>query len=722
MQNVEFPEVKERVETKVCCAHNVTKGCSVSSKVAVADLALQPLRALKMLMDGLACDGVSSLWLRSLLGPPLMMHLFPFDFVYLDEDLRIVDAVELFPNMPFPKTEPRVASALILPLRTLASTGTMKGDQLIICDHEEIDLRLADLALQQELSAIAASPEPEAAVVSVAPDLSEAVKDPPIADTTPAAEPAVDPRIPVRTNTASPSAGFTVSLATSWQISGSTMSTAVLPEAEVEAARKSAISIEEAPVEEVAAGATTVAEAPAAEEPESNPGPVVNLAVEEVKPVAASKTAERTTPEANAQQELTVIADRLCEAVAAAEAAEAAKPMQEAPAVTEEPISDPRIARSKEAWEKTTAVKTPRPNAARPIRAKKKVVEPKKDPLGTRVIRWLNLEDPLPERRGIIRLRLQGLQAYDTRGDKTQRYEMRDVCPTGFCLQGQEKSWTRGKLVSIVVEKKGAAEKDRQQRVRIQARVIRCEEDGTGFEFVFPKGTEFEPWKRAKTKRSDETEAEFILRELRLSNALGFLRRLCPGGAEEVRHAMNERLSNKRVASAVDIALLAEDALARHGHGNLACAHADIVMRVIEGGSWIEDGWIRRLWSGLLVSACTADGHDTSNQPFIDLLAKLTPLHLRMLAFVCRKAVEAIAAGKPAKQFYLDCSADELMEASDSHSFARIQQTIGHLSGYGLFADTSRPSYVALTDKSKTRLAPTALGLKMWARCNGQRA
>ncbi|HEY2471902.1 MAG TPA: PilZ domain-containing protein [Terracidiphilus sp.] len=709
------------METELCCAHNVTRGCSVSSKVAVVDLALKPLKALKMLMDGLAIDGVSSLWLRSLLGPPLMMHLFPFDFVYLDEDLRIVEGVELFPNMPFPKCDRGVVSALILPLRTLASTGTQKGDQLILCSAGKLESQLAEIAAQDDPAPMEPSDDLDPVTVSAIEETGEATfiplprPDPlPAARPVPSASPVFDHRIPVRTSTVSPGAGFTVSLATTWQITRTTTPPAVLPETQENVA---------------AATPATVVEDPVAET--ENPATATKADVDALacEPCAAVEQIDNSAPvdlpvSLPQQHDVITVSDltgnQFLEAIAAAEAAETAASSQVSPAATEERITDQRIAKSREAWEKAQ-VKPAHPPAQNAARTKKKIQEQKKDPLGTRVIRWLNLEEPPPERRQIIRLRLEGLEAYDANGDRTKRYEMRDVCPTGFCLRARGE-WKPGQRISLMILKKGAAEKDHEHRVRVQARVMRCEEDGVGLEFVFPKGTEFQPWKRVKTKRSDETEAVFILRELRLSNALGFLLGLCPGAAKEVQHALHDRLSNKRVASAVDIALLAEDALTTNQQVNLAAAHTDMVMRIIEGGSWIEDGWIRKLWAGLLVSSCTADGQDTSNQPFIDLLAKLTPLHLRILSFVGSKAVEGIATSQSAKDFYLDCTAEELMAASDSHSFTRIQQTIGHLSTCGLFAETARPSYVTLSDKSRTRIELTALGLKMWARCNGQRA
>ena len=175
------------------------------------------------------------------------------------------------------------------------------------------------------------------------------------------------------------------------------------------------------------------------------------------------------------------------------------------------------------------------------------------------------------------------------------------------------------------------------------------------------------------------------------------------------------------MASAVEIVLKAEAILLSRGHVAQPFIASDLLIRILEGGSWIEEDWIRRMWAGLLVSSCSADGQDRSNLPFIDLLARITPIHLRILSFVCHRGVEALAAGETEAALDLYSTAEELMEAADSHSFPRIQQTIGQLSSVGLLAETARPSYVAMSDKSKTRTTPTPLGLKMFARCNGHR-
>jgi hypothetical protein len=736
------------METRICCAHNVTRGCSISSKVTVAHLALQPLKALKVLLNGLALDSESSLWLNPLLGAPMTLRLFPFDLLYLNAEMRVLEGVELLPNVPLPVFGREVASALILPLHRLSTSGTVNGDQVLICAEEELEAELNEIRMRLNPAPVPAAALPPEIVVA---EVQAPVQGP-------VATPMPGPRIsvPIRTKTATPGAGFTVSLNTTWQITSSTMAAAALPEMGPEesailpvptapesqgaadpvhsvAEPASAPHFEPSVVTETlakpAVAATTKNVPKAAMTPAGIHEVVANSAetqtnigkpAEIPKPLVESVASVDAVPEA-----ITALARAAGETIEIVELSEAETSAMEADTAeaAPPPISkmENLIARSKEAWEKARVTPSSPPAAANPEKEKKSTREERRDPLGTRVIRWLNLEDPLPERRKIIRLLLEGLQAYEANGDWTQRYELRDVCPTGFCLRTQ-KQWNRDEIISLVLEKKGATEKDREHRVRVPARVIRCDGDGVGFEFAFFEGTEFEPWKRAKSKRSDETEADFILRELRFASAVGFLSRLCPGGAEEIRHALLDRLSNKRVASAVDIALGAEEILARSGNVGKVLAHSDVVMRIIESGSWIEEGWIWQLWSGLLISSCSSNGQDRSNMPLIDVMARLTPLHLRVLSFVCSKGVEAITSGQAANALRLNFKGEELMEATDSHSFVRIEQTIGHLVDYGLLSEAARPSYVAMSDKKSTSAAPTALGLKMYARWHGKRA
>jgi hypothetical protein len=55
------------METKTWCAYNTTRSCTLSSKVTVADSEREPLKVLKVMIEGLARDSKSSLCFLSIL-------------------------------------------------------------------------------------------------------------------------------------------------------------------------------------------------------------------------------------------------------------------------------------------------------------------------------------------------------------------------------------------------------------------------------------------------------------------------------------------------------------------------------------------------------------------------------------------------------------------------------------------------------------------------------
>ena len=691
--------IATQMEATFCRAYNASKDRRLSLRITVADCAGEPFKLMKVILDGLAQNPEAAFWLTNLQHSPQIVRIFPLDFAYLDADLNVLQGVELPPGVPLPKFHPDAASALILPLNFLASSKTAVGDQLIICSEEEFDLRFADPDPSSESPVY-----PPAGLV----ETSDAPSDLDTENITASVHTfeqasffTPQTTAPIQTPSLGPGSGFTVALASAWQVATTTASLALEP---VESPGNVVVSEDtESQVYDQAPEETTSA-LPISPAEVQNPEPPAPRTIDLTEIGAHERALAKTAPRKPSPSEPPTAST------------EPAKPQRSA---------DELIASSREAAEKSY-VKVAAPSRPASKSKKKsspaiedKVADNKKDHLGNRVIRWLALDDPLPERRKIIRLVLQCLQAYDANGDSTKRYDVRDICPPGLFIR-TDQPWQQGDVLSLVLVKKGATDKDHEHRVSIQARVVRRDAEGVGVAFVFPEGTEFQPWQRAKTKRSDESEADFILRELRLARALGFLRRLCPWSADEISHALLDRFSNKRVTAAVEVTLKAEDILRRHGHVAQPFIASDLLIRILEGGSWIEDDWIRRMWAGLLVSSCSADGQDRTNLSFIDLLARLTPIHLRILSFVCHRGVEALEAGESEAALDLYSTAAELMEAADSHSFPRIQQTIGQLASVGLLAETARPSYVDMSDRSKTRTTPTSLGLRMFARCNGQ--
>ncbi len=735
------------METKTWCAYNTTRSCTLSSKVTVADSEREPLKVLKVMIEGLARDSKSSLWLTPLLYAPQLPRLFPFDLVYLDGDHKVIRGTALLPGVPIPQFSEQTASALILPQDTLASTETEPGDQIIVCAAEELESRLAEVCAQAAIA-------PVASVVSSPISFAGGPSQPPL--------PFPGPQIlnPIRTAPVHQGSGFTLALTTSWQITNSTVTTALpdIAEAAGESAQAGELSgaavadaavayapdadtgaepaavvdgvedaegLSVAALSDAAVADAGVADAAVADvdatsaqvveslEQAGEPDAISAVSVESVPPAVAENA---SIPVEEAPTESASKAAAACENSAIAESSE---PGEMPGSKTEIDTSITLAAKKIEVEEKAPANSVLRANAGREA-PKKKSGAKKKDALTTRLLRWLNLADA-PERRTYTRLVSPGLVAYDANQSGAQPLEVGDVSPTGIYLRTRER-WRPGDLISLTLAKKSASEKEYHSRVAVQAGAVRCGEDGVGLSFVLPDDVEFRPWNRVHTKKATETDGEYFVRELRTARAMGFLRRICPPGSDEIRQLLYERHSNKRVANEVAIALKAEELVARSRDAGSLFAHPEIVIRILEDGSWAEDEWIQQFWAGLMVTACTTDGQDKSNLVFVDMLDKLTPIHLRILSAACRRGSEVVSAGESTSKLTLYFTTDELIAAAGTHSLSRIHQTIRHLSNFGLLTDSARPSYIAATEKKiKTKTTPTSLGLEMYARCNGHR-
>ena len=128
------------METRKYCVYNQTRESFLSLGVSVADTAAKQL---KVLMDNLSIKADAGLWLTPFRGVPATKGLTPVDLIYLDEDNRVIQAIESFPNHAIEPTREQPASALVLAGHTIFSTQTQPGDVLLICVADEMEERLA---------------------------------------------------------------------------------------------------------------------------------------------------------------------------------------------------------------------------------------------------------------------------------------------------------------------------------------------------------------------------------------------------------------------------------------------------------------------------------------------------------------------------------------------------------------------------------------------------
>jgi len=125
------------MDSKRYSVQNKSEQSSLSARVKVIDGAAEPLRVLKVLVEGLASDEKVGLWLQHLTSIPMVPRLAPFDLAYLDEYHCVVLGVSLLPDAELPPLKSPSVSALVLPFGTIQETKINVGDQLMISVDEE---------------------------------------------------------------------------------------------------------------------------------------------------------------------------------------------------------------------------------------------------------------------------------------------------------------------------------------------------------------------------------------------------------------------------------------------------------------------------------------------------------------------------------------------------------------------------------------------------------
>jgi uncharacterized membrane protein (UPF0127 family) len=127
------------MESRKYCVYNQTRESFLSLSVTVAESAAKQLKAL---LENFSISADTGLWLSPFRGVPATKGLVPVDLIYLDEDNRVIQTVESFPNHAIEPTREQPASALILSARTIFATQTQPGDELLICLADEMEERL----------------------------------------------------------------------------------------------------------------------------------------------------------------------------------------------------------------------------------------------------------------------------------------------------------------------------------------------------------------------------------------------------------------------------------------------------------------------------------------------------------------------------------------------------------------------------------------------------
>ena len=331
---------------------------------------------------------------------------------------------------------------------------------------------------------------------------------------------------------------------------------------------------------------------------------------------------------------------------------------------------------------------------------------------------WFVKQSP-PDRRSAERVLSPWLMAYDWSGPEKKKHDIRDISTSGVYLLTQER-WPQGELVSISLRRKDQPEESSAPGVPVQVKAVRWGQDGVGFSFVEAKDFNLGIGESPLANNGDHKEPEEVRRRLRMAKASAFVDRICPSISGEVKVLLRDRLSTLRIGNALEIALRAESMLGSGPDADRKRAHPQLVMRILEAGSWTDQDGILQLWTGLFVGSCTDKGDDETNLKFINLLSDLASEHALIFSFACARATKVVLESGVVSSLPLICTMAELMKVTGMHVTQRIELDIDQLSVFGvLLKRVKASSYSSLN--MDVDITPSSLGLELYARCHGHR-
>jgi hypothetical protein len=136
-QSIPDPSYRDNgwVESHQHSAFNQTRNSLLGLRVVVGDFSFP---ALANWMSKLMPDSGAGLWISPFRGLHSADKDMSIDLVYLDADGRVIDLVMSFPHFLVSPSSQPAASVLALPLGTISSSDTHRGDLLIVCATEEL--------------------------------------------------------------------------------------------------------------------------------------------------------------------------------------------------------------------------------------------------------------------------------------------------------------------------------------------------------------------------------------------------------------------------------------------------------------------------------------------------------------------------------------------------------------------------------------------------------
>lgn len=308
--------------------------------------------------------------------------------------------------------------------------------------------------------------------------------------------------------------------------------------------------------------------------------------------------------------------------------------------------------------------------------------------------------------------------AYRWTGATFRTDPVRNISSTGVYVVTEERLHP-GAFVSLLLQREGPLERDPERRITTQARVARHGEDGVGLAFVMPTDKRGRQWASLFDGLVAQMNPEDLKSFVRIHGAVEFLHRICPDSAEELGQLLHGRLSNHKLANALEIALWAEGLLSSDPASGTLLADPHLVGQILEVGSSTEELWLQHSWGGLLAACSSVNGTDNSSRTFVELFSQMVTFQARILTVVCTRATKVPSDSGKVISKPLPCDLEEIVATTGSRG-VNIDRDLQQLSELGLIEKSSADSPTLLR-RNEIYITPSSLGLELHARCNGHR-
>ncbi|MGA8041679.1 MAG: hypothetical protein WCA37_02650 [Terracidiphilus sp.] len=328
------------------------------------------------------------------------------------------------------------------------------------------------------------------------------------------------------------------------------------------------------------------------------------------------------------------------------------------------------------------------------------------------------LDQPVIPRGRAERRQVPGLVAYHADGTGLRPDAVSNISATGVYLRTSTR-WPIGASVELTLQRHGQLESTVENRIALQAKPVRWDEEGVALTFLHTKGTDVHLWDGKQEDLNEPVEPVDVVREFRVARAEAFLRRICPSTGGQSGQMLRRGVGSFRIDGAIEIALKAENQMEAEASDARMLIHPEVLSLILENGSWAEADWMRGLWANLLFTSCTSAGKDRDSLTFVQLLSHLNTGQARILTTVCGQAVQTmLQAGSQAMDPVL-FSVEQLKRVAGVGDLVRVDRDVQFLGELGLLKRRPRGSYFEETEEFE--LAPTELGMQLYARSRGQR-